>query len=964
MRFPPGATAVVAIAVALMLFSVPFDVQGQEGGSSAAASESDPDDLFADEDLQDDDLFADEDLQDDDLFADEEPTEDSAQRDSAEAPDAESEGGALGATDAASDAGPGPELEEEGFVAGQRGPTEGVEEILVEGQTTGAIDVEAPVSATSFDASDLEALGVGDISDLAAYTPNTEIRTTGATTPTFFIRGVGLNDFTANGEGAIAIYQDDVVLSLPAIQLGQLFDVQDVNVLRGPQGTGPARNASGGAIQVISKRPSGETQGFLRSEFGRYSYVDVEGALEVPVVPDVLSTRISFRVEERDPFVRNGCATDLPLNLDDLSDPVNLERVSEPNRRSQPPICSENARVPIPNPNPPPNGYSISAIKPGLDSQVNDTSRWAARALVRFQPQETDLDILLNVHFARVDQLYTVGQSIGTDGSFVTEDGERVTDFFGGNSRGYRPDEIINQQRRIERRLGIEDTLPLTPERQAIQERAQRILSRKLAENLDDRPYFGDYNNPGRERMQSWGSSLAVDWEGDDFHLKNIVAFEDYDRFRDQDADYSSRVLFEARVQDRAWQASEDLRLSGELDDYPVQWEVGALFLMKEFDNDRRDDGGNNVIDVRVIYNEKTIGGNVFAKGIWEFFDDFSLEGGVRYNMERKIFDQRLFRASLVPRPDAARPCKPPTTPVEDCDADQLEHAPTGSLSLTYHAADELTFYWKYSRGWKSAQFSAGGATSIFRAAKPETVDSFEVGTSGSWFDGRLSARASAFHYTYSDYHVFITRSDASTPPVREVVNADDALLYGAEIEATLEPFDDFVVNLRGGWIESEFLDFSLESFTEIPQQPPAAPIATLVEQDYTGNRLPNTPRFTFSGSVEYTWELWGHGSLTPRWDFTWTDDVYFDQTDGRGNPNADNVIFMPDLAIGQRDYWLHNVRLAYRTPAGGVEIAGWVRNVADKRYKALAFDASAAGFVGNIVGDPRTYGVTIGLSW
>jgi hypothetical protein len=121
-----------------MLFSVPFDVQGQEGGSSAAASESDPDDLFADEDLQDDDLFADEDLQDDDLFADEEPTEDSAQRDSAEAPDAESEGGALGATDAASDAGPGPELEEEGFVAGQRGPTEGVEEILVEGQTTGA----------------------------------------------------------------------------------------------------------------------------------------------------------------------------------------------------------------------------------------------------------------------------------------------------------------------------------------------------------------------------------------------------------------------------------------------------------------------------------------------------------------------------------------------------------------------------------------------------------------------------------------------------------------------------------------------------------------------------------------------------------------------------------------------------------------------------------------------------------
>jgi outer membrane receptor protein involved in Fe transport len=955
-RLPFGAPALLAIALGLMLFSVPAALQAQEGGEPVAASEADSDDLFADEDLEDDDLFADE-----------EPAEDSTASDTTGAADAEmkseAEGSALGATDAASDAGASPELVEQESAGAQQGPTEGVEEIVVEGQSTGAIDVEAPVSATSFDASDLEALGVGDISDLAAYTPNTEIRTTGATTPTFFIRGVGLNDFTANGEGAIAIYQDDVVLSLPAIQLGQLFDVQDVNVLRGPQGTGPARNASGGAIQVISKRPSGETQGFLRSEFGRYSSIDVEGGLEVPLIQDVLSTRISFRAEERDAFVRNGCATNLPLNLDNLADPVNLQRVSDPNRRSQPPICSENARVPIPNPNPPPNGYSISAIKPGLDSQVNDTSRWAARALLRFQPQETDLDILLNVHFSRVDQLYTVGQSIGTDGSFVNSQGELIKDFYGGNSRGYRPDEIIKQQQRIETRLGFQDA-PAGPERDAIREHAKRILSRKLAENLDDRPYFGDYNNPGRERMQAWGSSLAVDWEGDDFHLKNIVAFEDYDRFRDQDADYSSRVLFEARVQDRAWQASEDLRLSGELDDYPVQWEVGALFLIKEFDNDRRDDGGNNVIDVRVIYNEKTIGGNVFAMGTWEFLDDFTLEGGVRYNMERKIFDQRLFRASLVPRPDAGRPCKPPGQPVEDCDADQLEHAPTGSLSLTYHAAEELTFYWKYSRGWKSAQFSAGGATSIFRSAKPETVDSFEIGTSASWFDGRLSARASAFHYTYSDYHVFITRSDASTPPVREVVNADDALLYGAEIEATLEPIDDFVVNLRGGWIESEFLDFSLESFTEIPQQPPDPPIATLVEQDYTGNRLPNTPRFTFSGSVEYTWELWGHGTLAPRWDFTWTDDVYFDQTDGRGNPNADNVIFMPDLAIGQRDYWLHNVRLAYRTPSGGVEIAGWVRNVADKRYKALAFDASAAGFVGNIVGDPRTYGVTIGLSW
>ena len=168
-------------------------------------------------------------------------------------------------------------------------------------------DFEAADSVTGFGAEDLAALGAQDIADLAAFTPNLEIVTSGATTPTFFIRGVGLNDFNSNSTGAVAIYQDDVPINAPALQLSTLFDVEAVNVLRGPQGTGLARNASAGAIKIYSRKPTGEFGGFLRSELGNFDFRDFEGAIEAPIFEDILAGRFAFRLSERDGTMKNRC---------------------------------------------------------------------------------------------------------------------------------------------------------------------------------------------------------------------------------------------------------------------------------------------------------------------------------------------------------------------------------------------------------------------------------------------------------------------------------------------------------------------------------------------------------------------------------------------------------------------------------------------------------------------------------
>ena len=189
----------------------------------------------------------------------------------------------------------------------------GVEVIHVRGRGAAAIETDVPSSVTQFDASTIEALGAQNISDLSRVTPNVNIVQPGSTQATFFVRGVGLSDFSSNAAGAVTIFQDDVAINAPAIQTGQLFDVESVDVVRGPQGSGPFRNASAGAITralaasdrqlqraaALEPRPL-RHEGQTRAR-SHALIQDYEGALEMPIVADALSSRFAFRLREAEP---------------------------------------------------------------------------------------------------------------------------------------------------------------------------------------------------------------------------------------------------------------------------------------------------------------------------------------------------------------------------------------------------------------------------------------------------------------------------------------------------------------------------------------------------------------------------------------------------------------------------------------------------------------------------------------
>ena len=144
-------------------------------------------------------------------------------------------------------------------------------------------NVSISVSAVAGDA--LEKGRTTQIDELVSKVPNLQLTSTvGDNTPIFALRGVSLNDFSLNQSGPVATYYDEVYKGNFALLGIALYDLERVEVLRGPQGTLYGKNTTGGAVNLISRAPKlGETSGYANAGYGNYNRIDLNGALNVPL---------------------------------------------------------------------------------------------------------------------------------------------------------------------------------------------------------------------------------------------------------------------------------------------------------------------------------------------------------------------------------------------------------------------------------------------------------------------------------------------------------------------------------------------------------------------------------------------------------------------------------------------------------------------------------------------------------
>lgn len=186
----------------------------------------------------------------------------------------------------------------EGFAAGSQTPV--LEEIFVTAskRQESLQDLNLAVSAVM--GGSLEEGHIDTIEDLQAIVPAVSAGNDFAFAK-LFIRGVGLNSSFPGVDPSVALHVDGAVISLSYAQLGSFFDLERIEVLRGPQGTLYGRNATGGAVNLITRKPTEELEGYGRITLGSDDLLRLEGAASGPLT-DSVRGRIAFKTTERDGY--------------------------------------------------------------------------------------------------------------------------------------------------------------------------------------------------------------------------------------------------------------------------------------------------------------------------------------------------------------------------------------------------------------------------------------------------------------------------------------------------------------------------------------------------------------------------------------------------------------------------------------------------------------------------------------
>ncbi len=183
------------------------------------------------------------------------------------------------------------------------------DEPIIVTATLRAMDVQdIPLAVTAVAPETLEREGVSDIKTLSSISPSFNIQSSQTETQgtSIKIRGVGTTGNNTGLESSVGVFIDGVYQSRPGVALGDLVDLERLEILRGPQGTLFGRNTSAGALNITTKRANlSEFEGFANATYGNYNFINVQGGISVPIAQDVAAFRLSGTYRKRDGFLKS-----------------------------------------------------------------------------------------------------------------------------------------------------------------------------------------------------------------------------------------------------------------------------------------------------------------------------------------------------------------------------------------------------------------------------------------------------------------------------------------------------------------------------------------------------------------------------------------------------------------------------------------------------------------------------------
>jgi iron complex outermembrane receptor protein len=192
-------------------------------------------------------------------------------------------------------------------------PAQTLEEVVVTAQHREENLQDVPIAITAISSEEIRTADISDLNSISVRTPGFSMGTFTPAQPQLFIRGVGSNADGAAEDQSVVVFLDGVYVGRTAGQAFDLFDLERIEILRGPQGTLYGKNAAGGAINLVSQKPSETFSGAVELSAGDLGYFSTRGKVSGPL-SDTLFGKVSFTYKERDGYVDS-----LVANLDDFN---------------------------------------------------------------------------------------------------------------------------------------------------------------------------------------------------------------------------------------------------------------------------------------------------------------------------------------------------------------------------------------------------------------------------------------------------------------------------------------------------------------------------------------------------------------------------------------------------------------------------------------------------------------------
>ena len=817
-------------------------------------------------------------------------------------------------------------------------------DIVVTARRREESSLKVPVSVTAFGAETLRTKSINAQEDLAAHTPGLSLVSGNAqrSDGNFFIRGQGQ---TYGSQPGVITYMNEV----PAFNISylgttaQFFDLSNIQVLKGPQGTLFGRSTTGGAVLLTSQRPTNDLGGNLQVSYGNYNAINIQGAVNVPIIKDKVLLRVAGDFTRR-----KGFTTSLASGQD----------LDDKHRESW--------RVSLLVK--PVDGIENLTIVSGQD--VNEHG--GSTVLAEFNPDWTT-----SVNFAGIgaklqgaaDAFYAPGKPLANPGTYAFLSGKAslftgygtqdvplyqsgnlytgallgVTCNFNPVCTGQRVGEInslVGATNAELARVGAGGSIRLT----AI---PQRLNMAGVFQNITNTTTFRQDGAGvlGDVTIKNIFSTNRVTNPHADWELSGVGGAWANNGLN---ASNGTLVPYTAGSQDFLQNFTDEFQIQGhkKILDWTVGYyysfqkvpsTIGALF--GTFNNATNNNQPIPASSGQFAFNKRASDKGVYAQGTLHPFEGASITAGIRRSNYTQSQDNAVevftggtyVPGALVPNP-------------------YVNQAATSyNFAADYKPMDGMLVYATTRRGFKPGGVNPAASVAFpeFKANfEPEIVTDYEAGVKYAW-RGPVAGRVSAAVYD-TEYSGIQRNATYALPGgagvFTQVENAAQGRIQGFELESEFR-YQKLTVGLNAAYTKAHYTTWEGCGETNIW----TGSGNTCAVGDIANVAAPftNTPKFTYSISAKYLVideAAIGQVSVSGNWYHQ-----SFDVVD-------DNYIQDPQLNGGQKAYGLLNLRVDWNNVVGKpIDLFLNATNVANKVYKVGTADLyKAIGYVANIYGEPR----------